>query len=137
MIFKIDKHHNEGLIFRFDLTDKSQIGRLQSLDKIISEFGPQSPGMVNSMIFPEPVAKRLGFDTVYRMRELFDFFRDLYDDHERTFDDGDMRDFVDVYCAERKRANEEERRDSSFYGDVGDLNFVNTMFDFFLVRYPR
>ena len=121
-------------IFRFDLKDNSQIKRLQSLDKIICEFGPQSPTMVNSMIFPEFVAKKLGFDTVYRMRELFDFFRELYDDHERTFDPDDMRDFIDVYCAERKRAKEENRRESSFFGDVGDLNFVNTMFDFFLVR---
>ena len=46
-----------------------------------------------------------------------------------------MRDFIDVYCAERRRATEEVRTESSFYGDIGDLNFVNTMFDFFLVKY--
>ena len=43
------------------------------------------------------------------------------------------RGFIDVYCAERRRAEAESLTDSSFHGEDGVLNYVNTMFDLFLV----
>ena len=43
------------------------------------------------------------------------------------------RGFIDVYCAERRRAEAEGLTDSSFHGEDGVLNYVNTMFDLFLV----
>ena len=38
-----------------------------------------------------------------------------------------------MYCAERRRAEAENLTESSFYGEDGMLNYVNTMFDLFLV----
>lgn len=43
-----------------------------------------------------------------------------------------MRDFLDVYMKERKRANAENDTESSFYGQTGHWNFVNSMFDLWL-----
>ena len=43
------------------------------------------------------------------------------------------RGFIDVYCAERRRAEAENLTESSFHGEDGMLNYVNTMFDLFLV----
>jgi hypothetical protein len=56
-------------------------------------------------------------------------------EHEATHDPNHMRDFLDVYMSERKRVTEEGNTKSSFYGDAGHWNYLNTMFDFFLVRY--
>ena len=68
-----------------------------------------------------------------RLQNFFHFFDDLYCQHEKTFDPSHMRDFIDVYCAERKRVMANNLRRSSFYGEDGRLNYVNTMFDLFLV----
>ena len=70
---------------------------------------------------------------VDKLQNLFHFFDDLYCQHEKTFDPGHMRDFIDVYCAERKRVMANNLRGSSFYGEDGRLNYVNTMFDLFAV----
>ena len=78
--------------------------------------------------------KRLGFDIVDRIHEFFDFFGELYAQHERTFDPAQLRDFIDVYCSERRRVSAKDLKESSFYGEEGNLNYVNTMFDLFLVR---
>ena len=78
----------------------------------------------------------LSVQTSYKYRPLgnfFQFFEDLSQEHESTFDPDHMRDFIDVYCAERKRVASEELKNSSFYGESGRLNYVNTMFDLFLV----
>ena len=42
------------------------------------------------------------------------------------------RDFLDAYISQRKKANEEQITNSSFFGDLGDMNYRKTMFDFFL-----
>ncbi len=45
-----------------------------------------------------------------------------------------MRDFIDIYMAERKRVDDDGIVSSSFQGKVGHLNYLNCMFDLFLVR---
>ncbi len=63
---------------------------------------------------------------------LFDWFREEYDEHLKDWDPNNPRDFIDVYIEERKRVQQENERDSSFYGDFGDVNYVNSLFDLFL-----
>ena len=58
---------------------------------------------------------------------------ELAPQHEKTFDASQLRDFIDVYCSERRRVRAKDLKDSSFYGEEGNLNYVNTMFDLFLV----
>ncbi len=47
-----------------------------------------------------------------------------------------MRDFIDIYMAERKRVDDNGMVTSSFHGKVGHHNYLNCMFDLFLVSYP-
>ena len=55
-------------------------------------------------------------------RSFFKFFEDEYGEHEKTFDPAHMRDFIDVYLAERQRVEEDGSKDSSFYGSAGKLS---------------
>ena len=76
----------------------------------------------------------VGADNIMdRLQNFFQFFEDLSSQHETTFDPKHMRDFIDVYSAERQRVASEGLKSSSFYGESGRLNYVNTMFDLFLV----
>ena len=68
-----------------------------------------------------------------RVRRFYQFFKDVYEEQERTFDPAHLRGFIDVYCAERRRVMAENLTGSSFYGEDGLLNYLNTMFDLFLV----
>ncbi len=63
---------------------------------------------------------------------LFDWFRSEHEEHLKDWDPDNLRDYLDVYIAERKRAEAENDTRSSFYGEDGDVNYVNSMFDLFL-----
>ena len=39
--------------------------------------------------------------------ELFEVFREEREEHERTYQEGEMRDFIDVYIKESRRADKE------------------------------
>ncbi len=63
---------------------------------------------------------------------LFDWYRDEYNEHLKDWDADNPRDYLDVYIGERKRAEAENDTQSSFFGELGDSNYVNSMFDLFL-----
>ena len=52
-------------------------------------------------------------------REMFDLFEEEYNEHLKEYDEGHMRDFIDVYIRERKRAERE--------GDSGEGTGSNTL----------
>ena len=57
-------------------------------------------------------------------------FRKNYDEHLATYQDDNMRDFMDVYISEMKaQANNPK---SSFYGEKGMQNFLVTMLNLFI-----
>ena len=70
------------------------------------------------------------YDKFKKIRDIAD--REL-DDHERSFDPGNMRDFVDVYIRQMKEANEEARTKSTFFGEEGRLQFENVISDLLFV----
>ena len=72
------------------------------------------------------------YDKFKKIREIAD--RELHD-HERSFDPGNMRDFVDVYIRQMKEANEEARTKSTFFGEEGRLQFENVISDLLFVSY--
>ena len=51
------------------------------------------------------------------------------DNHERSFDPDNLRDFVDAYLLKIRQTTDPN---SSFYGDLGKLNMRNSMFDIFI-----
>ncbi len=87
------------------------------------------------------------------MRELFAEFDIEREEHERTYDESEMRDFTDIYIRECRRAKRENDTgmldnlvtvcanialvylnfaESSFYNEQGANNFRNVLFDLFL-----
>ena len=119
---------------RYNLKDKSQLKRLEEVERLVSEFGPTNPDFIYSIMLPKFLRRLLKYDIVDRIHEFFDFFRELYEQHEKSLDPAQPRDFIDIYCTERRRVGAKGLSDSSFYGEEGNLNYVNTMFDLFLVR---
>ena len=121
---------------RYDLKDRSQLKRLEDVEELISDFGPTNLSRKAPVMMPRVLRKLfLGDNNIMdRLHNFFRFFEELSRQHESTFDPGHMRDFIDVYLAERQRVASEDLKSSSFYGESGRLNYVNTMFDLFLVH---
>ena len=66
-------------MYRYDLKDKSQLKRLEEVERLVSEFGPTNPSFIYSVMLPKFLRQRLGFDIVDRIHEFFDFFSELYE----------------------------------------------------------
>ena len=115
------------LHYRFDLTDYEQKKRLQLMDELFRQFGVTSATAFLTFFLPPKLRPLLeavtgGKERFKRQfRTFFKFFEDEYEEHERTFDPAHMRDFIDVYLAERQRVAEEGCKDSSFYGSAGKI----------------
>lgn len=60
---------------------------------------------------------------------FFDVLKSYLAEHEETFDEDNMRDFVDCYIKEMREVKENNDVNSSFYGEFGKTNYLNTMFD--------
>lgn len=106
------------------------------MEKLFSEFGPNSSTLFLLLILPERVAKALGVGGSLKEKYInfFNFFEEAYVEHEKTYDPNHMRDFMDVYMSERLRVTKQAITKSSFYGEAGHWNYLNGMFDLFLVR---
>ena len=117
---------------RFDLKDEAQRKRLQDMDKIFTDFGPNlnNPVMLRAMMLPRQdefelmlyfeqnhqapgdyevllqtvnlasvqthcvsrfIARKLGSDIVSRVLRFYEFFKEVYAEHERTFDPAHIR----------------------------------------------
>jgi hypothetical protein len=122
--------------FRFNLNDKEQQERLEEMEKVFSEFGPASTTFLPLVLLPEPITKALGVGREMKEKyaNFYSFFKEAYVEHEKTYDQNHMRDFLDVYMSERMRVTEQGIKGSSFYGEAGHWNYLNSMFDLFLVR---
>ncbi|CAL8109685.1 unnamed protein product [Orchesella dallaii] len=55
--------------------------------------------------------------------------RNCIEEHKKTYDDSDVRDFIDAMIAKWKSTNDPK---SSFYKDEGDLNMLLVLVDLFL-----
>ena len=63
---------------------------------------------------------------------LLAWFQSEYDEHVKSWEEDNQRDFLDLYIGEHKKANEEQNYKSSFYGEMGSANFLCTMHDLFM-----
>ena len=119
---------------RYDTNDTAQLDRLTRINKLFALFGFQQISLVLVSLIPDWLRHRM--PTNKFILDEFSFFfqmaQDEYDEHLKTYDEGNMRDFVDCYIRERKRTEEENDVKSSFYGDNGHWNFKNVIFDLFL-----
>ena len=116
-----------GPIYRFGLDDPEQKRRMEQMDLVFKDMKPSNPAWVAQFVLPSWMASPFAKDILGRHRFFFDFFDELYEDHERTFDpEQPPRDFIDAYVGERRRTS-----GSSFDGDEGLHNYHNTVLDLF------
>ena len=120
---------------RFDRKNTEQKRTMQNLTDMFASFGTNniltilSLTVVPKFLRPyDPVLKKIG--KFYA--DIFAMFEKEYNEHERSYDEDHMRDFTDVYIRERQRITMAGEASSSFHGEKGRWNFLNTFFDLFL-----
>lgn len=120
---------------RFDRNDPKHVATMRQVDEMFSNFGTNN---VKTMLALTLVPKFLRHKDPYvkffrdMFQKLYATFQKEYEEHEATFDANSMRDFTDAYINERNRVKEANETNSSFYGQVGYYNYVNSFFDLFL-----
>ena len=98
----------------YDHNDK----RLLQLLKMMNESLSARRGVLNLLpwlrhIPGDPFGSKI---TTERVKKILDFLRELVEEHRKTFDEDNIRDFIDAYHAEQKRqANDKE---STFTGII-------------------
>ena len=119
---------------RLDPQNQEDKQRIHDLNDFFRQFGITGLVMVVALRLPMFLATKI--PALIKIRglygRLFQWFRQESEEHEATFDGDNLRDFLDTYIAERKRANDANDVNSTFYGNKGDMNYVFTMFDLFL-----
>lgn len=69
--------------------------------------------------------KRTARNKIAKNREdMFEFYREVIDDHKRTFDGNCIRDLIDTYLAEIVKATEEGRDKLLFEGKNHGKNYI-------------
>ncbi|XP_055551501.1 cytochrome P450 18a1 isoform X2 [Wyeomyia smithii] len=64
-------------------------------------------------------------------QEMFDFYREVIDEHKQTFDNGNIRDIVDAYLDEIQKAKEEGRDMELFEGRDHEIQMMQVIADLF------
>ena len=119
---------------RFDLTNTEEIEKFEVMNALFSSFGGFSLRMLITFTLPEMFRNYdNNFKTMMnRQHYLYKWFANEYDEHLKTYDENNMRDYIDCYIQERQRAERENDKHSSFYGEKGHWSFVNVMLDLFI-----
>ena len=83
---------------RFDRTDKVQNQRLEDLTKSFETLGPGNVKMMLAMMAPKSLIWKLPFLNEMKsyFQNLYSWFEDEYNEHEKTFDSNSLRDFIDA-----------------------------------------
>ena len=119
---------------RFDLTNKNEIEMFRIMNELFAIIGTISIWTILCFVLPKPFRTRIG--NYKKMKNhhqvLFDWFAKEYKEHLKTYEEQNLRDYIDCYIHERKRAERENDIESSFYGEKGHWNFVSTMLDLFV-----
>ena len=119
---------------RFDLSNKDEIQKFKIMNELLDIVGRISISTILSFALPYPFRTWIGNYQKMKIyhHTLYDWFDNEYKQHLKTYDNQNMRDYIDCYISERLRAEEEQDTKSSFYGEKGHWNFVSTMLDLFV-----
>ena len=120
-------------IFPFS-QDNVERQKLDNLAQKFTTFGITNIRTLIGYCLPNWITQRTSKYSEMKafFKDFFATFEKQYAEHEKTYDPNCIRDFVDAYIAERKRFEDEQDTESSFYGQAGHWNFVNSIFDLFL-----
>ncbi len=117
---------------RFDYDDP----KLKKLVLLIDQFFKEVINPLNLIVFMyKPLTYFVNKTKIITgpiaLKRIINFIKDAVFDHERTFEEDCLRDFTDHYLREirEKSAHDVE---SSFKEDIGKLNLLNVLTDFFI-----
>jgi len=116
---------------RYDYDDPKLISIIERLTLWFKRLA--KPGALFVALFPWLVKVYPKFmerdQTLAINHDIMGIINTTIEEHEKTLDPNDPRDFTDKVLIEIQRTTD---RSSSFYGDVGRENLANTLFDMFL-----
>ena len=119
---------------RFDVKNSEAIEKFQIMNELLDLIGRISFSTILAFALPYPFRTWIG--NYQKMKNyhhtLYDWFDNEYKQHLKSYDEQNLRDYIDCYISERKKAEEEKDIESSFYGVKGHWNFVCTMLDLFV-----
>lgn len=118
---------------RFNLNNKEELEKFDVMNALFESLDGSSFEMLVTFALPEFLRSYYrNFKTrMYRHHYLYNWFAKEYEEHFKTYDENNLRDYIDCYIQERQRAERENDKLSSFYGEKGHWNFVNVMLDLF------
>ena len=118
---------------RHDLDNPKQTETMEKMNELFSSLGFNKFSMYVSMML---VNVGIWTPEFKKVKAGYDFFFATTDkvlrEHKETFDENNLRDYVDCYILEMKKVEENNETTSSFYREAGYLNFRASLFDLFL-----
>ncbi len=116
---------------KLDHNDPELKSLVRDIDRILYEYSQPlffiASEKQNPMLFR--ILEKLNVTRFGKsMRECFNHISKFISYHEQTYQEDTSRDFLDEYISKIKE-DEKNKVPSSFVGDVGKTNMLNTMFD--------
>jgi cytochrome P450 len=113
---------------RYDYRDPQLIDLTRKVNEAMLTLGPKF-----SLTFIMPWLRIFGIDRQFaentkRFRAIRDFISATIEQHQATFNSGEMRDYIDVYLSEIETETDPE---SSFYKEKGIENLIQALSDLF------
>ena len=119
---------------RFNLNNENEIEMFRIMNELVAIIGAISINTILCFVLPFPFRTWVG--NYRKMKNhhqlLYDCFAKEYDEHLKTYDEHNLRDYIDCYISERKKTELENNTESSFHREKGHWNFVSTMLDLFV-----
>ena len=117
---------------RFDINTEEDKKRFVDISQLFEFLG----GFKVFIAFGLPFSLRHYnpyFNTAKRLiNSLYDMVQVEKVKHEKTYDEDDMRDYMDCYLREMKSATNGGDTNSSFYGEQGEINLKGSILDLYL-----
>ena len=119
---------------RYDISNSQDLELVMRINRFFAQFGTHQLYLILYKFFPKFILNKTPRAKLFKSEfsEFFKLAETELKEHLSTYDPQNMRDFVDCYIREMKRAEAEDDQTSSFYKETGKHNFNNVMFDLFL-----
>ncbi len=111
--------------------------RLKNMIKFIDDIAREKGGPFTMTIFyykflSQLVLKLNMIKSVVAFENIRNFITTIINEHKKTYQEDNSRDFIDAYIKEMKEQKAQHNFSSSFVGRTGDINFLNVLMDLFM-----
>ena len=117
---------------RFDINKKEDKKMFLDLSKLFELIG----GFKVFLCFGAPYSLK-EYNPYYKtiigiVNSMYDMITKQKNEHLKTYDENDMRDFMDCYLTEMKHATDTGDTSSSFYGERGEVHLKASILDLYI-----